>query len=180
MLAAESGEDGGADEVRRAQSGDTAAFESLYRQNIGRIFALCRRLCGGDEKLAEEVTQDAFVRAWEKLDSFRGDAAFSTWLHRVAVNVALGDRRIRVRRAAVETPLTEEREAITGTAPSPVGARMDLESAIARLPERARTVFVLHEVEGYRHDEIADMADMAVGTSKAQLHRARKLLKEWL
>lgn len=164
--------------VERARGGDRRAFEQLYRRHIGRVMALCWRLCGANETLAHEMAQDAFVRAWQKLDSFRGDARFTTWLHRLTVNVVLSDRRVRMRIADRERPLDA-----MPTEPGrdmPLGLDEDLERCIARLPERARTVLVLHDVEGYKHDEIAQLADMAPGTSKAQLHRARKLLREWL
>ncbi len=138
-------------------------------------------MSGAQEDLAVELSQQAFVRAWQKLSSFRGDAAFGTWLHRLTVNVALSDRRIRVRRAGRETQIEDGNETQLGTAPSAdVGLRMDLERAIAELPERARTVLVLHDVEGLKHADIAAMTGMAVGTSKAHLHRARKLLRDQL
>jgi RNA polymerase sigma-70 factor, ECF subfamily len=165
--------------VRRARQGEVGAFEGLYRLHVGRVFALCRRMTG-DAALAEDLTQEAFVRAWEKLPSFRGESAFSTWLHRLAVNVVLGHLRARRRRdggAAISDP-AELAESL-GAASHP-HTTLDLERAIERLPERARTVFVLHDVEGFRHDEIAARAGVAVGTSKAQLHRARRLLKEAL
>ena len=164
--------------VNRAQAGDRGAFEVLYRRHSPHMLGLCWRLCGGDETLAQELVQDAFVRAWTRIGSFRGEALFSTWLHRLTVNVALSDRRIRVRRLERERTLDE-------MYPEPwmkaaEGLDMDLEAAVARLPERARTVLVLHDVEGYKHSEIAELAGMAEGTSKAQLHRARKLLRQWL
>ena len=162
--------------VESAQAGDVAAFEALYRGHVGRVYALCLRMTA-EVSAAEDLTQEAFVRAWRKLGSFRGDSAFSTWLHRVAVNVVLGHRRSRMRRAARMEALKTE----PGRAPSSSPAlRMDLEAAIASLPDGAREVFVLHEVEGYRHDEIAELAGIATGTSKAHLHRARTLLKERL
>ncbi|MDJ0656650.1 MAG: sigma-70 family RNA polymerase sigma factor [Xanthomonadales bacterium] len=164
--------------VRLAQGGDQRAFEALYHAHASRVTSLCWRLCGGNEQLARELVQDAFVRAWQKLDTFRGDARFSTWLHRLTVNVVLSDRRIRVRKLERERPLEEL--TVEPGVHSPMGLDRDLEQVIARLPERARTVLVLHDIEGYQHDEVAEMADMAVGTSKAQLHRARKLLREWL
>ena len=165
--------------VRLAQQGDVAAFERLYRENVDRIFALCLRMSGDGAK-AQELTQDVFVRAWEKLGSFEGKSAFSTWLHRLAVNVVLGSRRaegIRVGKVfgtddleAYETPIR----------PPDPGQALDLERAMARLPAGARAVFVLHDVEGYKHEEIAEMHGIAVGTCKAQLHRARRLLREAL
>jgi RNA polymerase sigma-70 factor (ECF subfamily) len=146
-----------------------------------RIYALCWRLCGGDAALAEDLVQESFIRAWGKLDLFRGDSSFGTWLHRLAANVALSDRRIRLRRVKREQAMDEvtERTAV-GAKDVSQGLRSDLEQAIAALPERARTVLVLFDVEGYQHDEIAAMTGMAVGSSKAQLHRARKLVREVL
>jgi RNA polymerase sigma-70 factor (ECF subfamily) len=165
--------------VRRAQKGDVAAFEQLYHENLGRVFALCLRL-SGDRGRAEELTQDVFVRAWEKLGSFEGKSAFSTWLHRLAVNVVLGDRRSEKSRTA-KVMVTDDLEAFdTGSPVHDPGISIDLERAIATLPPGARAVLVLHDVEGYRHDEIAEMHGTAVGTCKAQLHRARRLLRERL
>lgn len=165
--------------VERAVSGDRAAFEQLYRRHRDRVYGLAWRIAGGDAALAEDLLQEAFVRAWQKLDSFRGDSRFGTWLHRLAVNVALSDRRIRVRKAHRETALEEtvERTAY-GERDVRAPEQMDLEQAIAQLPERARTVLILYDIEGYSHAEIADMTGMAVGSSKAQLHRARKLVRE--
>ena len=165
--------------VERARAGDCAAFEELYRRHRDRIYALQWRLAGGDAALAEDLLQEAFVRAWQKLDSFRGDSRFGTWLHRLSANVALSDRRIRVRRIERETALegAAERTA-TGDRDVRAGHQMDLERAISALPERARTVLVLYDIEGYTHAEIAEITDMAVGSSKAQLHRARKLVRE--
>ena len=166
--------------VRQAQAGDMAAFEELYRRNIGRVFALCVRMAG-DAALAEELAQDVFVRAWQRIDSFRGDSAFSSWLHPLTVNVALTERRSRRRRTArvmaTEDPTVFERapERLPET-----GAGMDIDKALATLPPGARSVFVLHDVEGYKHHEIAEMTGVAPGTSKAQLHRARRLLREAL
>jgi RNA polymerase sigma-70 factor (ECF subfamily) len=128
---------------------------------------------------ADDMTQEVFVRVWEKLDTFRGDAAFGTWLHRVAVNLILTRARSRRRRGAW---IVDDVEAVesASTGPAPAWASMDLEAALARLPHGARQVFVLHDVEGYRHEEIAEMLEMAVGTSKSQLHRARMLLRQHL
>lgn len=165
--------------VRRAQAGDAAAFADLYRAHAGRIYALCLRL-EGDAARAEELTQDVFVRAWERLATFRGGSAFGTWLHRLAVNVVLQSRRSLWRRAkrliVTDDPSAYERP---GDPPS-AGARLDLDQAIAGLPAGARTVFVLHDIEGYTHQEIAATAGIAAGTSKAQLFRARRLLREAL
>jgi RNA polymerase sigma-70 factor (ECF subfamily) len=165
--------------VGRAQRGDVAAFEELYRSNVGRTYALCLRMTR-DPHQAEELTQESYLRAWQKLGGFRGDSAFATWLHRVAVNVVLSHRRSHLRRDERTTDNGEPAVLELPTSDDPTGTVVDLERAIARLPERARTVFVLHDVEGYRHDEIAELAGMAVGTSKAQLSRARRLLREAL
>lgn len=170
------------DLVRRACAGDTAAFEEIYRQNAGRVYALCLRMIA-DTGRAEELSQEVFLRAWNKLDTFRGDAAFSTWLHRLAVNVVLAHRRSRGKRWArlVTTDDMAPYEAVrTVPAPASAGEGVDLERAIAGLPEGARRVFVLYEIEGLQHQEIAELTGTAVGTSKAQLHRARKLLREAL
>lgn len=165
-------------QVERAQRGERGAFESLYREHVGRVHALCLRMCG-DASRAEELTQDVFVRAWSRLGSFRGDAAFGTWLHRIAVNAVLQKRRSdRRREARVETRETLELEMpVTRERPA---ERIDLERAVATLPDGARAVFLLHDVHGYKHHEIAEMMGLAVGTTKAQLHRARRLLREVL
>lgn len=163
--------------VKRARAGDVRAFEMLYRRHAGRIHATCRRLAGNAAD-AEELTQKAFLRAWESLPRFRGASRFGTWLHRIAVNVALSHLRRAVREAE---RLQSGGDDATGVAPDgDPGAGMDLERAIAALPDGAREVFVLHEVEGYGHGEIAALTGIAVGTSKAQLHRARSLLREAL
>lgn len=167
------------DLVERAARGDTAAFEQLYRDNVGRVYALCLRMTA-DPTEAEEMTQEAFIRAWQALDRFRGDAAFSTWLHRIAANAVLSHRRSAGRRHArviEQEDLSHHEDEQDRTHRGPA---VDLEAAIAMLPEGAREIFVLYDIEGYRHDEIAEMTGLAVGTSKAQLHRARKLLREAL
>jgi len=167
--------------VDLARNGDNAAFEKLYRRNRDRIYGLLWRICGGDAALAEDLLQEAFVRAWQKLGSFRGESRFGTWLHRLSANVALSDRRTRLRRVGREVPMDEvaQRTAV-GERDVVADKRMDLEKAIARLPERARAVLILYDIEGYRHAEIAEITGMAVGSSKAQLHRARKLIREVL
>jgi RNA polymerase sigma-70 factor (ECF subfamily) len=168
--------------VRRAQAGDRLAFEQLYRDNIGRVYALCFRMAGNAD-LAEELAQDVFVRAWQKLGSFRGESAFSSWLHPLTVNVALSERRSRRRRVARVTTtddLSEFERPGPPTRSDGPEAGFDLERALATLPPGARAVFVLHDVEGYKHEEIAERTGVATGTSKAQLHRARKLLREAL
>lgn len=159
-----------------AASGDAHAFERLYRRHVNRVHSLVRRMMGED---GEEVTQDVLVHAWEKIGTYRGEAAFGTWLHRVAVNLVLGKRQGRKRWRARFT------ETDDGTLELPARstvhlAGLDFESAIAALPERSRQVFVLHDVEGYRHEEIATMLGVTAGTSKSQLHYARMALREAL
>jgi RNA polymerase sigma-70 factor (ECF subfamily) len=162
------------DAVRRARQGDVAAFEIVYRAHAPRIYALCRRMTGDDTQ-ARDLVQDVFVRAWERLTTFREQSAFATWLHRLGVNVVLEQLRSRKRD---DTRHTDAGEWIAG--PGSVGdrldARMDLDAALARLPTGARTVFLLHDIEGYSHDEIAQMTGIAPGTARAQLWRARRAL----
>jgi RNA polymerase sigma-70 factor (ECF subfamily) len=165
--------------VRRAAGGDVAAYEELYRQHVGRVFGLCLRMTR-DRGEAEEMVQDVFVRVWDKLGSFRGNSAFSTWLHRVAVNTVVENLRVKARwRERHDAAADPEDEADSGFA-SLAGANIDLERAIMRLPVQARLVFVLHDVEGNKHREIAALTGLAVGTCKAHLHRARQLLREML
>lgn len=170
--------------ARRAADGDVGAFERLYRKHVSRVYGLCVRLVDGDRLRAEQATQDAFVRAWEKIGSFRGDAQFSTWLHRLTVNVVLGEHRLLKRWVNLETSLPEVEGSDSASMDfhpqTHIQDRMDLERALAKLPPGARAVLMLHDIEGYRHEEIAQLTGIAVGTSKAQLHRARKLMKEWL
>ncbi|MBI4548836.1 MAG: sigma-70 family RNA polymerase sigma factor [Ignavibacteriae bacterium] len=165
------------DLVTRAQNGDTTAFEQLYRQNVDRIYALCLRITANISR-AEELTQQAFVRAWEKLYSFRRESAFASWLHRIAVNVVLVDYRTNQRRMA-RIEYSDDLESYTDNS-DPPEVIADLEQAIALLPLKARTILVLHDIEGYQHEEIAIMLDISPGTSKSQLHRAHKLLRERL
>jgi RNA polymerase sigma-70 factor (ECF subfamily) len=181
--------------VERAQAGEMGAFEELYRREVGRVYALCLRLTS-DTVHARELTQTVFVKAWDRLGSFRGDAKLSSWLHRIAVNEMLVEARSDRRRRARVT-LAEDSRApgeqgshdpgqtrapeTSGYAP-PIDSevRIDLERAIAALPPGARTVFVLHDIHGYKHEEISRMTGSAEGTLRAQLHRARKLLMEAL
>jgi RNA polymerase sigma-70 factor (ECF subfamily) len=164
--------------IERAKDGDLGAFELLYRRNVGRVYAVCLRLLA-DEGRAEELTQDAFVRVWQRLGSFEGRSSISSWIHRVAVNVAIDALRARNARAMWEAP-GDEATAGGAVAPADVGAGIDLERAIASLPAGARAVYVLHEVEGFRHEDIAELIGIEPGTSKAQLHRARALLRRAL
>lgn len=170
--------------VRRARRGDVGAFEALYLAHSGRVYLLALRLTA-DTGAARELTQDVFVRAWEHLADFRGDAAFTTWLHRIAVNAHLMQRRGDERRAS-RVALTSDADDLADVlahsiAPSAdVGAAIDLERAVATLPPGVRRAFVLHDIEGYSHEEIARMTGLAAGTLRAQLHRARQLLMEVL
>ncbi|HXY67879.1 MAG TPA: RNA polymerase sigma factor [Gemmatimonadales bacterium] len=164
-------------DVALAASGDQRAFERLYRQHVARVHSLARRMVGTDGD-PDELTQDVFVRAWERLGTYRGEAAFGTWLHRLAVNTILNWRRSEAggRRRTDEGA---DVESVAGARPS-AGEGLDLESAIAKLPRGAREVFVLHDVQGFRHEEIAAMTGVTTGTTKAQLHRARMLLRAHL
>jgi RNA polymerase sigma-70 factor, ECF subfamily len=170
-------------DVALAASGDRRAFERLYRSHVDRVFSICVRMCGSRTR-GEELTQDVFVRVWEKLPLFRGESAFSTWLHRVAVNVALNDRKVQSReRARTAEPDDDDRDSgspLGSVAAAPVAERLDLEAAIALLPPGARKVFVLHDVEGFTHEEIAEEMGVTPGGTKSQLHRARMLLREAL
>jgi RNA polymerase sigma-70 factor (ECF subfamily) len=164
------------DLVRNAQAGDAAAFERLYRVHVGRVYAICRRMVA-DPARAEALTQDAFVQAWQQLASFRQKSAFSTWLHRLTVNVVLVDIRSRRRRSTRFKP-ADDWASIDRFADGPgPDAALDLDAGIAALPAQARAVLVLHDVEGYRHEEIGTLMGIAPGTSKAHLHRARQLLR---
>ena len=186
--------------ARLATSGDEAAFERLYRAHSGRVFALCLRMSGSRQRAAE-LTQDVFVHVWERLASWRGDSALGSWIYRLTVNLVLSNVRTDQRRQKWEVTETDtESQGDHGASHPEPGARaragegsvvghvkpasvldaIDLERAIAALPPGARTVFVLHDVEGYQHDEIATMTGTAEGTCRAQLHRARKLLIEAL
>lgn len=168
------------DSVRRAQSGAVGAFELIYREHSGRIYALCLRLKAGDSAAATELMQDVFIKAWRRLATFRGDCAFSSWLHRLAVNTMLENARSDGRREARVIPMEDTSRLAGAARSSGVDLRMDMESAIATLPKGARLAFVLHDVEGYQHQEIAEQLSVSVGTVKAQLHRARRLLRERL
>ena len=163
--------------IARARGGDTRAFEALYRQNVDRVYGLCLRMTGNVSE-AEDCAQEAFIQAWNKLSRFRGDSAFGTWMHRIAVNAVLG----RIRKSKREQ---DRIQVVAETASSPAsmgdsGELRDLSDAIDRLPEGARHVFVLNAVYGYSHEESSDMLGIAVGTTKAQLHRARRLLAQQL
>jgi RNA polymerase sigma-70 factor (ECF subfamily) len=165
------------DDVARAAAGDVSAFERVYHAHLPRVHSLVRRMAGGHD--TDELTQDVFVRVWQKLGSFRGDAAFSTWLHRLAVNVVI--ERFRAERA--RRLRLRDGDDIFETIAAPMRSRdlsMDFETALTALPDGAREIFVLHDVEGYKHREIASLLDISAGTSKAQLHRARMMLRRQL
>jgi RNA polymerase sigma-70 factor (ECF subfamily) len=163
--------------VAAAAAGDVQAFEELYRAHLPKVHSLVRRMTAGRE--ADELTQDVFVRAWQKLGSFRGASTFGTWLHRLAVNVVIE----RFRSDATRRRRLHEDESIFDRLPARARSgdlAMDFEAAIARLPDGARRIFVLHDVHGYKHQEIAALLDLSPGTSKAQLHRARMMLRRYL
>lgn len=168
---------GGREDASRAAQGDRRAFERLYRDNVARIHSLARRMIGPE--MADEITQDVFVRAWDKLGSFRGESAFGTWLYRLAVNLILSKRgqlATRRSREVMDEGVLEALPARHGNA----DLGLDFETALEHLPEGAKQVFVLHDVEGFRHEEIANMLGVTSGTSKAQLHRARMILRRAL
>ncbi len=165
--------------VREAQAGNDDAFERLYRKHGRRIYALCLRMVSDPDR-AEELMQDAFVRAWNTLGSFQHRSAFGTWLHRLSINVVLSDMRAEKRRSSREL-LPGELDQFEGEAKGAMPeTRMDLERAIAALPSGAKRVLVLHDIEGYRYREIAGLIGVAEGTVKSQLSRARRLVREAL
>ena len=157
-----------------AKQGDLHAFETLYRTHVGKIYALCLRMCGNTE-LAEDLTQESFIRAWQKLDGFRGDAAFSSWLYRLSSNVVIGHLRQRKNWALLEFDEHKHQAALGST--RIVDERPDIETLLAHLPGQARVVVILYEYLGYKHSEIARLTGIAVGTSKSLLYRARKQLQ---
>ena len=165
-------------DVGRAASGDHEAFERLYRGHVGRVYSLAVRMVGSAE--ADDLTQEVFIRAWSKLATFKGEAQFGTWLHRLAVNHILSRRTVLRRREARLSTGEGIWARLTAPKRRASGAALDLEQAIGRLPQRAREVFVLYDVEGFSHEEVAASLGVSVGTSKSQLHRARMLLREHL
>lgn len=162
--------------VAVAKKGDTNAFGSLYQHFYKRIYALCYRMAA-NEALAEELLQEAFVMAWRKLAQFKGDSQFGTWLHRITTNLIISHFRVQKNQWLNGTDAELEHN---GEEASQLDLRRDLEQAIAELPDRARLVLVLHDIEGFKHQEIADQLSISEGTCKAQLHRARSILKERL
>jgi RNA polymerase sigma-70 factor, ECF subfamily len=164
--------------VQRARAGDVRAFERLYREHVGRVYGLCLRMTR-DPAMAEDCTQETFINAWKALERFETRSSLATWLHRIAVNVSLAKRR---KSSAVVQPSTDDKDEPieTGwTLETPLEVN-EIEAAIERLPEGARDVLVLHAIYGYSHVEAAEMLGVAEGTCKAQLHRARSLLREKL
>ncbi len=167
------------DLIRRAKAGDAFAFAQLYHEHAAHVYSTCLRMLA-DETRAQELAQEAIVKAWHMLSTFRNESPFSAWLHRIAVNTVLDHLR-REKRLGARVEFTDELiDADADVRSDSVEEILDLEAGIASLPVQARTVLILHDIEGYRHEEIAGMMDIATGTSKAQLHRARILLKERL
>ncbi|MGH7469424.1 MAG: RNA polymerase sigma factor [Longimicrobiales bacterium] len=167
--------------VRRAQSGEREAFDRLYREHEQRVYGICLRMSGGASE-AERLTQDAFVRLWHRIGSFRGESEFSSWLYRLTVNVVLEDSRSARRRSA-RVAAVDDLSAFDRGAAGPAlhtESRLELERAIAGLPPGARYVLVMHDIEGYKHEEIAELTGTTTGSVKSQLHRARKLLRQVL
>ena len=167
--------------IRNAQNGDGRGFKRLFDENVNRIYAFCLRM-SANPQLAEEITQDVFVKAWENLHKFRGESKFTTWLHSIAVNEFLTQKRIEKRfmqrYTTTDDVLKYDRH---GEKPEVhFNTNIDIENAISSLPEQAKMVLILHDIEGYKHKEIAEMINIEVGTSKAHLHRARKILREEL
>jgi RNA polymerase sigma-70 factor (ECF subfamily) len=177
-----------AEAIRLAQAGDAAAFEHLYGLHSRRVYALCLRMVGNPSD-AEDLMQEAFLQLFRKIGTFRGESAFSTWLHRMTVNVVLMRLRKKTLPAASLEETTEPDEE-TGGPRKDIGApdlrlsgavdRVNLERSIEKLPPGYRTVFVLHDVQGFEHNEIAGIMGCSVGNSKSQLHKARTRLRELL
>ncbi len=167
--------------VRRAQAGEREAFDRLYHEHVNRVYGICLRMSGRATE-AERLTQDTFVRLWQRIASFRGTSEFSSWLYRLTVNVVLEDSRAERRRIARVDPVADLSAFDRGAAPpaAQTETRLELERAIAGLPPGARYVLVMHDIEGYKHEEIAQLTGTTSGSVKAQLHRARKLLRQVL
>lgn len=163
--------------IESARQGDRHAFQQIYQQHIGQVYALCFRLTG-DRGYAEEAAQEVFIQVWQKLGNFKGDSKFSTWLHSVTSNVAIS--YLRKQKGWLQKMFNLEDSAVADIPNDNLTGEIDLDAIIVRLPERARIVFVLHAIEGYRHEEIAQRMNIAVGSSKAQFHRAKQLLKDWM
>ena len=165
------------DVIAAAQQGDKLAYKKLYDAHIGRVYALCLRLTG-ERTMAEDATQEVFIQLWNKLSNFNGQSKFSTWLHSVTSNITIS--YIRKQKGWFQRTFNIEESAAHDQQIDTSADSVSLDDYVLRLPERARHVFVLHAIEGYRHEEIADLLNMAVGSSKAQFHRAKQLLTEWM
>jgi RNA polymerase sigma-70 factor (ECF subfamily) len=163
--------------IASAKQGNKHAFRQLYDKHIGRVYALCYRLTG-DKGMAEDASQEVFIQLWRKLENFDGQSQFSTWLHSVTANITIS--YIRKQKGWVQRMFNLEASGIHEMTAESDSTDIDLEALVVRLPERARMVFVLHALEGYRHEDIAKMLNMAVGSSKAQFFRAKQLLKEFM
>ena len=163
--------------VSAAKAGDKPAFKKLYDTHVSRVYALCVRLTA-DKALAEDATQEVFIQLWRKLDNFDGQSRFTTWLHSVTSNIAIS--YMRKQKGWFQKMFNIEDAGLSEKSDAGSTDDVDLDHYIQRLPERARMVFVLHAIEGYRHEDIADMLSIAVGSSKAQFHRAKQLLTEWM
>jgi RNA polymerase sigma factor (sigma-70 family) len=163
--------------IKKARKNDTSAFEKLYRRYAGRVYALALRMTE-DSRIAEEMVQEIFVRVWQKLYLFEGRSGFYTWLHRLAINFILNEKRSKSRHHKNEILMDEN--TLETVDRNNRELSMDLEKAISELPDGAKEVFVLYDIEGLPHEEIARLKNIAVGTSKSQLHRARKILREVL
>ncbi|MBU2098208.1 MAG: RNA polymerase sigma factor [Gammaproteobacteria bacterium] len=167
--------------IRSAQNGDRQAFYLLYQQHISRVYAVCWRLLGDAQK-AEDACQEIFIKVWQRLPEFKGDSTLATWLHSIATRTAIDlwrqDKRLRF---VDSDELNESVDVLQADSKQPApGDARDLELAIQRLPAQAKAVFILFALEGYQHNEIADVLDIAEGSSKAQYHRARHLLRGFL
>jgi RNA polymerase sigma-70 factor (ECF subfamily) len=163
--------------IKAIRQGDPKAYRQLYDRHLGRVYALCYRLTA-DKGLAEDATQEVFVQLWQKLENYRGDSKFTTWLHSVASNITIS--YIRKQKGWWKKMFSIDDSEVMQYSAEESAGDVSLDDYIVRLPERARLVFVLHAIEGYRHEEIATMLKMAVGSSKAQFHRSKQLLKEWM
>ena len=163
--------------ISKAKKGDKQAFRSLYDEHIGRVYALCYRLTG-EKGMAEDASQEVFIQLWKKLANFDGQSQFSTWLHSVTANITIS--YMRKQKGWVQRMFNWENSGINEMPAEENSTDVDLEALVIRLPERARMVFVLHAIEGYRHEDIASMLNMAVGSSKAQFFRAKQLLKDFM
>lgn len=163
--------------IDAVKNGDRQAYHQLYEKYVGQVYGLCFRLTG-EKSLAEDATQEVFIQLWRKIGNYRGDSKFSTWLHSVTSNITVS--YIRKQRGWLQRMFNIETSEAMNEVAEESSSSVDLEAYVQRLPDRARQVFVLHAIEGYRHEEIANMTKMAVGSSKAQFHRAKQLLKEWM